>query len=558
MVMVIPDLTRQAIDAIGGGDPEAVATVARLGMAMVALALAQAVVRTVSRTLIFNTGRDVEYELRNDIFGHLQTLPQSYYQNQRTGDLMSRLINDIGAIRLMLGPGILTFINTPLYCIYAFTLMLLMSVKLTLAAMIPFPILLWVVKHYSALMMEATMRTQERLAEISSYVQENLSGIHVIKAYVREQARTDDFIELNEQFKDRSMDVARLRGRVFPFIRIVSSLGVLIVLFYGGSLVVAGEITLGELVAFIAYLHILAWPIMALGWMISIYQRGKAALTRLGEIFDTHSDIVGPADGHAPAAMRGDIVFDDVSFRYPSESDTNGGGSVVLENINLRIPAGSRLGVIGRTGSGKSSMAWLIPRLFDVSAGSVSIDGVDVRRWNLESLRSNIGFVPQDPFLFSSSIGSNIEFAGDGVSGDEMGRLVELAALDSDLREFPHGIETEVGERGITLSGGQKQRLTLARAIARDPKILVLDDSLSSVDSATEKRILEGLEDVMEGRTAIVISHRVSSVRNADQIAVVDEGRILELGTHDQLLRREGLYADLYRNQRLTEEIEAM
>jgi ATP-binding cassette subfamily B protein len=471
---------------------------------------------------------------------------------------MSRLINDIGAIRLMLGPGILTFINTPLYCIYAFTLMLLMSVKLTLAAMIPFPILLWVVKHYSALMMEATMRTQERLAEISSYVQENLSGIHVIKAYVREQARTDDFIELNEQFKDRSMDVARLRGRVFPFIRIVSSLGVLIVLFYGGSLVVAGEITLGELVAFIAYLHILAWPIMALGWMISIYQRGKAALTRLGEIFDTQSDIVGPDDGHAPAAMRGDIVFDDVSFRYPSESDTNGGGSVVLENINLRIPAGSRLGVIGRTGSGKSSMAWLIPRLFDVSAGSVSIDGVDVRRWNLESLRSNIGFVPQDPFLFSSSIGSNIEFAGDGVSGDEMGRLVELAALDSDLREFPHGIETEVGERGITLSGGQKQRLTLARAIARDPKILVLDDSLSSVDSATEKRILEGLEDVMEGRTAIVISHRVSSVRNADQIAVVDEGRILELGTHDQLLRREGLYADLYRNQRLTEEIEAM
>lgn len=561
MVMVIPYLTRRAIDSIdsGAAPDEIFANVATFAAAIVALALAQAAVRTVSRTLIFNTGRDIEYEIRNDLFHHLETLPQSFYQSQRTGDLMSRLVNDIGAVRLTLGPGMLTFINTPLYCLYAFTLMLLMDVRLTLAAMVPFPILLWVVKHYSARMMEATMRTQERLAEISAYVQENVSGIHVIKAYVREDARTAEFIDLNEQFKDRSMEVAKLRGRVFPFIRIVSSLGVLVVLYYGGTKVVAGTLTLGELVAFIAYLHILAWPIMALGWMISIYQRGKAALERLGEIFDTVPEIRSPAAGHRNESMRGAIRFENVDFSYPhSSARADGGTTNVLHDLTLDIPAGGTLGIIGRTGSGKSSMALLIPRLFDVASGRVTVDGIDVRDWDLQSLRGRIGFVPQDPFLFSSSIEQNIEFANADVSPDEMDRLIELSALDADMGELPHGLETEVGERGMTLSGGQKQRLTLARAIARDPRILILDDSLSSVDASTERRILEGLEEVMEGRTAIVISHRVSAVRNADQIAVVDDGHIQELGTHDELVSRGGLYADLYQSQRLTEEIEAM
>ncbi len=564
LVMVIPYLTRQAIDAIStaGAEPQqALSKVGALAGGMIAIAIIQALIRTVSRTLILNTGRDIEFDIRNDLFHHLETLPQSFYQRQRTGDLMSRLVNDIGAVRLTLGPGILTFINTPLYCVYAFSLMLVMDVELTLIAMTPFPILLWVVQHYSAAMMEATMRTQERLAEISAYVQENIAGMHVIKAYVREDARTAEFIELNEQFKDRSMDVAKLRGRVFPFIRIVSSLGILAVLYYGGSKVVAGALTLGELVAFIAYLHILAWPIMALGWMISIYQRGKAALHRLGEIFDTVPEINSPADGHHPDVMQGEIVFDNVNFAYPNGKAASvkaADGEGVLRDLSLRVPAGSRLGVIGRTGSGKSSMAMLIPRLFDVGNGRITIDGIDVRDWNLNSLRSRIGFVPQDPFLFSSTIEQNIEFAKNDVTADELKRLIELSALDADLGELPHGVETEVGERGVTLSGGQKQRLTLARAIARDPRILILDDSLSSVDAATERRILEGLEEVMEGRTAIVISHRVSAVRNADQIAVVDEGRIQELGTHDELVGRGGLYAALYQSQRLTEEIEAM
>jgi ATP-binding cassette subfamily B multidrug efflux pump len=554
MVMAIPYFTRLAIDAIRGGAPDATSVVARCAGAIVALALFQALVRTLSRTLIFNTGRDIEYELRNDLFRHLETLPQAYYQRQRTGDLMSRLVNDIGAVRLMLGPGILTFINTPVYCTYAFTLMLFMDVRLTLAAMVPFPILLWVVKHYSRAMMEATMRTQEKLADMSSFVQEHLSGIHVVKAYVREEARAETFRELNDEFKYESMEVAKLRGRVFPFIRIVSSLGVLVVLYYGGILVVGGSLTLGELVAFIAYLHILAWPIMALGWMITIYQRGRAALVRLGEILDTVPTIRNRPDPVIASGLRGEITFEGVEFGYASP----GNGHPILREIDLRVPAGSSLGVIGRTGSGKSTLAMLVPRLFDVTAGRVTVDGIDVRDWELQRLRSGIGFVPQDPFLFSQSIGQNIEFARPDVTQEEVMRMIEMAGLDADLAEFPHGVETQVGERGVTLSGGQKQRLTLARAVARDPRILVLDDALSSVDAATEKRILDELEDVMRDRTTIIISHRVSSVRLTDQIAVVENGRIVERGTHPELVELDGVYADLYRRQRLTDELEAM
>lgn len=556
LVMAIPYLTRLAIDAIDLNDPgtDPLATVAFYGTAIAAIAIIQAVVRTISRTLIFNTGRDVEYDIRNDLFKHLETLPQSYYQNQRTGDLMSRLINDIGAIRLVLGVGVLTFVNTPLYVLYAFTLMLLMNWQLTLAAVAPFPIMLWVVHRYSGAMMEAMMKTQERLADMSAFVQENLSGIHVIKAYVREDARTKAFERINEEFKEQSMQVARLRGRVFPFVRVVSSLGVLAVLYFGGNMVVEKTLTLGELVAFIGYLHILAWPIMALGWMIAIYQRARAAMIRLEAIFETEPEIQSPEHPTPVPNPRGEIRFENVDFSYESTGD----GHPILKSIDLHVPAGKRLGIIGRTGSGKSTLAMLIPRLFDVSSGKITVDGVDVRDWDLHKLRSTIGFVPQDPFLFSQSIGENIEFANDSVETDDLTRLVEMAGLDADLMEFPQGLETQVGERGVTLSGGQKQRLTLARAIARDPQILVLDDSLSSVDAATERKILGHLETVLAGRTSIVISHRVSSVRNADKIAVFDEGAIVESGSHEELLAQQGIYAELYSRQRLTEELEAM
>ena len=538
LVMAIPYLTRLAIDAIraGGGSSTTMSQVAGYAGAIILIAFVQAGVRTLSRTLIFNTGRDIEYEVRNDLFQHLEKLPQAYYQRQRTGDLMSRLINDIGAIRLTLGPGILTFINTPLYCLYAFSLMLLMDWRLTLAAVVPFPILLWTVKHYSHAMMEATVKTQERLADMSAFVQENLAGIHVLKAYVREDARTERFVELNEHYKRESMEVAKLRGKIFPFIRIVASLGVLVVLYYGGIEVVRGRLTLGQLVAFIGYLHILAWPIMALGWMISIYQRGKAALKRLGEIFDTLPEIRSPIEPVLPQLVQGEIRFENVTFAHASADN----GHPILQAVDLHVPAGTKLGVIGRTGSGKSTLAMLVPRLFDASSGRVLVDGVDVREWNLAELRSAIGFVPQDPFLFSQSIGENIEFAVGDVEQDELMHLIEMAGLDTDLAEFPHGLDTQVGERGVTLSGGQKQRLTLARAIARDPKILVLDDALSSVDNRTERHILGCLSEIMRGRTSILIAHRISTILAADRIAVVEEGRIVELGDHAALMARDG------------------
>ncbi len=556
MVMAIPALTQRAVDAIAseGAAADRLDSVAWYAGAIIALALAQALVRTFSRALIFNTGRDVEYDLRGDLFDHLATLHQGYYQNQRTGDLMSRMVNDIGAIRLLLGPGVLTFINTPMYCVYAFSLMMMMDVRLTLAAIAPFPIILIVIRRYARAMMDATYATQERLAAMSSHAQETLAGIHVVKSYVREDARAEAFSKLNDAYKDQAMIVAKLRGKMFPAIRTVSSLGTLIVVWYGGTLVIEGRITLGQFVAFIAYLHVLAWPIMALGWMVAIYQRGKAALMRLDEIFTVVPDIRQPEHVLSPGELRGEVVFEGVDFGYGTSTN----GDCVLHAIDLTVPAGTSLGILGRTGSGKSTLAALVPRLFDATCGRVLIDGVDVRDWDLRKLRSAVGVVPQDPFLFSSTIEQNIGFARADVPADEMTRLIEMSGLDADMAEFPEGLGTPVGERGVTLSGGQKQRLTLARAIARDPRILILDDALSSVDAATERRILDELEQVLEGRTSILISHRVSSVQHTDRIAIIDDGRLIETGTHSELLAREGVYAELYRRQRLSEELEAM
>ncbi len=552
LAMAVPYLLKRAVDTIAAGGSQA--TVGWLAVSIVAIALTQSIVRTCSRFLIFNVGRDIEYDLRNDLFAHLERLPLAYYQTQQTGDLMSRLVNDITAVRLLLGVGFLNLINTPIYYLWAVPIMASMDWRLTLASLVPYPLVLLVVKRTSRQLMERTLKTQEGLAAMSSRVQENLSGIHVVQAYVREQAEVAAFARLNADFSAQNMALAKVRGIIMPVMRAVSTLGTLVVLWLGGLRVIAGELSLGDLVAFIGYLHILAWPTMALGWMLSILQRGRAALQRLETIFQAVPAIDDRLAAPLSEPLRGAITFRDVDFAY----DTKPTPRRVLRDVDLTLPAGATLAVVGRTGSGKTSLVQLLPRLFEATSGGVEIDGRDVRTLPLATLRSAIGYVPQDPFLFSRSIRDNIRFGAPEADDASVCRVAGIAALDRDIAELPRGYDTVVGERGITLSGGQKQRVTLARALLVDPTILILDDALSSVDTETERRILSELRGVMHERTSILIAHRISTVMAADVIVVLDQGRVVEIGDHQELLARDGFYADLFRRQRLAEELEAL
>jgi ATP-binding cassette, subfamily B, multidrug efflux pump len=549
LAMSIPLLLKWAVEAIQQQRP--VRDILFYVFAIIIIACVQGVVRSFSRFLIFNVGRDIEYELRNDLFTHLQKLSLSYYQRQSIGDLMSRLVNDVTAVRLLLGLGIINLLNTPLYYLYAGSAMVMMDPTLTLAALAPYPFMFLFVKRMSRQMMEKTLKVQEGLADLSTRVQETVSGMHVVRAYAREEWQAAEFARLNTTFREESMDLARLRGLFPPLMKAVSGLGLLVVLWYGGSHVIAGRLSVGDLVAFMGYLHLLAWPTMALGWLLSIIQRGQVALRRLEVIFQTQPEIVdGLGDGLA-REIHGEIDFQHVDFGYP----TLGKSHLLLRDINLTIPAGATVAIVGRMGSGKSTLVQLLPRLFDIQNGTITIDGQDIRTCSLAALRHWVGFVPQDPFLFSTRIKENIAFSLPAVDMEQVRWAARVAHLDQDIADFPRGYDTVVGERGVTLSGGQKQRMTLARALLADPPILVLDDALSSVDAQTEREILRGLRDATREKTVVVISHRISAVRDADMIVVLDEGRIVETGTHTQLVERGGVYADLFQQQALEEEL---
>lgn len=550
LAMSIPLLLKRAVEGIERGLP--VADLVPYLVAVIGIALVQGVTRAFSRFLIFNIGRDIEYDLRNDLFAHLQRLSLSYYQRQFTGDLMSRLVNDVTAVRMLLGLGILNLLNTPLYYLYAGSAMLTIDPSLTVAALAPYPVMLLFVKRMSRQLMEKTLRVQEGLADLSNRVQEGVSGIHVVRAYVREEWQTADFAQLNDNFKAESMALAKVRGVLQPLMKGVAGVGVLVVLWYGGAHVIAGRLSLGDLVAFIGYLHLLAWPTMALGWLISIFQRGRAALKRLEFIFQAEPEIVdGQGNGAGLAEVRGDIRFRHVDFAYRAQEN----GHQVLHDIECTIPAGATVAIVGRTGAGKSTLVHLLPRLFDVTNGAVTVGGQDVRLFSLAALRSRIGFVPQDPFLFSARIKENIAFALPTVDEERIRRAAKVASIDEEIESFPRGYDTVIGERGLTLSGGQKQRLTLARALATDPPILVLDDALSSVDAQTERAILRALRESTRDKTVLIISHRISAVRDADLILVMDEGRIVERGTHADLVERGGVYAEIFQQQALEEEL---
>jgi ATP-binding cassette subfamily B protein len=550
LVMWIPWWIREAVRIIehGGSLREVTGYAGIIALA----AVAQGVVRTYSRALIFNAGRNVEYDLRNDLFAHLQKLSVSFYHTQRTGDLMSRVINDISAVRVMLGPGILNFVNAPLYYVYAMALMLSMDVRMTLAAVAPFAVLLFMARKFRGEIMRSSLDVQRQMSVLSSHVQENLSGMHVVKAYAQEDAQIGRFAALNEDFQAKSLVLARMRGIVNPVMQGVSALTVLIVIWYGGIRVMRGDLLVADIVAFIAYLNVLAWPTAAFGWMLSLVERGRAAMKRLDEILEARPEITGPPAPLRFQGLKSGVEFRNVSFAYGHSNN----GHAALDDVSFTLPVGKTVGLVGRIGSGKSTLAQLLPRLFDVSSGAILIDGQDIRRLSLHELRRMVGCVPQDPFLFSTSLRRNLAFGRDEVSDAEVERAVGIAKLDRDLETFPQGIETIVGERGVTLSGGQKQRATLARALVMDPPVLILDDCLSSVDAQTEAEILQGLKAILREKTCLIISHRISAVKEADEILVLDAGRVIERGSHEQLIRREGVYADLYRQQRLSEELE--
>jgi ATP-binding cassette, subfamily B, multidrug efflux pump len=550
LVMWIPWWIREAVRILeqGGALGDVTYYAAIIGLA----ALAQGLIRTYSRALIFNAGRNVEYDLRNDLFAHLQKLPLSFYHARRTGDLMSRVINDISAVRVMLGPGVVNFVNAPLYYVYALALMLSMDVRMTLAALAPFPLLIYAAAKFRGRIMKSSLEVQQQMSGLSSHVQENLSGMHVVKAYSQENYQTQQFVALNEEFRIKSLEMARMRGIVTPVMQGINGLTVLIVIWYGGVRVARGDLLVADIVAFIAYLNVLAWPTAAFGWMLSLVERGRAAMKRLEEILKTEPAIASSTAAVPIGGLKKGVEFREVSFAYGRQTN----GHPALDGISFSLPVGKSVGLVGRIGSGKSTLAQLVPRLFDATSGEVLVDGQDVGKLSLRELRQALGYVPQDPFLFSTSLRRNLAFGRDHVSDEDLQSAVRIARLDRDLEIFPQGLDTVVGERGVTLSGGQKQRATLARALVMDPPVLILDDCLSSVDAQTEAEILHGLRSIMKEKTCLIISHRISAVKECDEILVLDEGRIIERGNHDQLVERGGLYAELYQQQRLSEELE--
>jgi ATP-binding cassette subfamily B protein len=510
------------------------------------LAAVRGVFLFLTRWIVIGISRDIEFDLRNDLFAHLETLSYSYYQRMRTGDIMARMTNDLNAVRMLMGPAIMYSANTLVFTAAALWFMVHNSPKLTLYAFLPLPIVSVTIQYFGRRIHTRFERIQAMFSDISARAQENFSGARVVRAYVQEEAEIAAFETANEEYVSRSLKLVRLMGMLWPTLEFMLGLAMVLVLWMGGREVLAGRMQIGAFTAFNIYMMQMTFPIIALGWVVNIFQRGTASLVRLNEILEEKPEIQDEANSK-DREVQGEIEFRNLNFDYA--------GKRVLHNLNLRIPAGSSMAIVGPTGSGKSTLVNLIPRIYDAAPGSVLVDGRPIREFTLASLRKNIGFVPQETFLFSDHIRENIALGVESASDQAIHDAAEAANIAGDIESFPEGYETMVGERGITLSGGQKQRTAIARALIRNPRILVLDDALSSVDTHTEDKILNHLREVMRGRTTIFISHRVSTVRNADRIAVLHDGHIVEQGTHEELLALNGYYNDLYNKQLLEEEL---
>lgn len=549
LATAVPWILKGGIDSF---DRERTASVlftfagAILGVSVVA-----GVFRFLMRRTLIGASRIMEYDLRNRFFSHLETLSQEFYLKKPTGDLMAQATNDLGAVRDVLGPGLMYFPNTMVTLVLSLVLMIQIDPLLTLLCLFPFPVLAVAVHRFSQALHHRSRAVQEQFGVLSNFLQEDFSGIRVVKSYTQERQEEKHFLSLNRDYVQKNLSLIKARALMFATAALLVGGGLLILLWIGGLRVINGQLTLGGFVAFNGYLVLLTWPFIAMGWVVAMFQRGEASMGRLLETMETVSSIREPEAPRLPDEIRGEIVFDRVTLRYP------GAGVPSIEEISLRIPAGSTVAVVGRTGSGKSSLMRLAVRLFDTTEGRVLLDGVDVRHWPLSPLRETVGMILQESFMWSDTLEGNLRFVKPDASREELEAAAKLSRLDKDMPQFAKGWETRIGERGITLSGGQRQRAALARALLRDTPVLIMDDALSSLDNVTQEEILSSLGAMKNGRTVIIISHRVSTVRRADRIFVLDRGRLVEEGTHDELLAKQGHYARLAQRQLLLQEIES-
>ena len=545
--VTIPLVIKDTFDALTRGVTSQ--KLAFFAILLLGIALAKAIFQFWMRWILIGISRDVEYDLRNDLFKHLMRQDTRYYNEHRTGDLMAKLTNDLNAVRNIVGPGIMYSANTVVTGIATIALMAHLDLHLTLLALAPLPLASIAVKFFGQRIHERFERIQAMYSEITEKVRENLSGVRLVRSFRQEEPEMRQFDSMNRLYVEKNKRLIWITSFLWPALALLFAASFLLIMVVGGEHVLSGKITIGTFAAFNVYLMYLIWPIIALGWVTNIIQRGLASLSRLWTIFAAEPAIDDRRVPENPVrSLKGEIEFRNLTFAYS--------GFPILKNINLHIPAGRTVAIVGATGAGKTTLAALVPRLFDAPEGTVLVDGIPVHHVPLKTLRSHIGFVPQETFLFSDSIRENIRFGIPGSSDDEVERAAEVSNILPEIQGFPKGFNSMVGERGLTLSGGQKQRVAISRAIIRDPRILILDDALSSVDTYTEEKILRHLTEVMSGRTTILISHRVSTIRYADEIVVLHDGTIAERGSHEELLAMNGHYTELYNKQLIEESLE--